>query len=260
MKRPKVGFFSFASCEGCQLAVLECEKEIPAILDAVEIVRFREAASYEGPEIEPAMDIAFVEGSITREKDAEEVREIRRRAKVLVALGACAATAGLNAMKNLRPIEAIRREVYGERAEWYETFPTRPVSAVVPVDYVLRGCPIDRLEFLRLLTFLLRDLPFPFPRRPLCMECKARGTVCVMLRGRPCLGPVIAGGCGAVCTRYGEGCEGCRGLLAGANLDGLRAAWKRLGVDGMAFDRRLRLFNAYAVAGLGAPREAGVPA
>jgi coenzyme F420-reducing hydrogenase gamma subunit len=245
--KPRLGFFSFASCEGCQLAVLECERELPALFGLVEIVRFREAASYEGREIEPALDVAFVEGSITRDEDADEVREIRRRAKVLVALGACAATAGLNALKNARPLARVRDEVYGDAASWYPTVPARPVSAVVPVDHTLRGCPIDRVEFLRLVTFLLRDLPMPVPKRPVCAECKAAGVVCVLLARRPCLGPVTTCGCRAICTRYGAGCEGCRGLLADANLDGLRYAWRRIGLGDADVEHHLRLFNNYAV-------------
>jgi coenzyme F420-reducing hydrogenase gamma subunit len=248
MTKPRLGFFSFASCEGCQLAVLECEREIPALLGRVEIVRFREAASYEGHEIgEVHLDVAFVEGSITREKDAEEVREIRRRSDVLVAFGACAATAGLNALKNLQPLRDLRATVYGDRAEWYETFPARPVSAVVTVDHVLRGCPIDRTEFLRLVAFLLRDLPLPVPRRPVCAECKANDTVCVMLDGEGCLGPVTACGCGALCTSRRRGCEGCRGLLPGANFAGLEDAWRRMGRDSKDLDERLKLFNAWGM-------------
>ncbi len=247
--RPRVGFFSTASCEGCQLAVLECERELPALFERVEIVRFREASSYEGREIgEEYLDVAFVEGSVTREKDAEEVREIRRRCGVLVALGACAATCGLNAMKNLRPLSESRTEVYGESADWYDTFPTRPVAAIAQVDYTLRGCPIDRVEFLRFLTFLLRDLPFPAPKRPVCSECKSAGVVCRMVLGQPCLGPVTTCGCGAICTRYGRSCEGCRGLLADANIAGIAYAWKRLGAERSLLDHRLNLFNAYTMA------------
>lgn len=251
MPKPRLGFFSFASCEGCQLAVLECERELPALLSHVEIVRFREASSFDGHEIgEFFLDVAFVEGSVTREKDAEEVREIRRRCTTLVAMGSCAATCGLNALKNLRPLAEVRKDVYGEKADWYETFPTRPVSAVVPVDFSLRGCPIDRVEFLRLVTFLLRDLPLPVPRRPVCAECKSNGTVCVLLRGEPCLGPVTACGCDALCTRFGRGCEGCRGILGGANLKGLAHAWGRIGRSEEELRSRMRLFNAYAIESL----------
>lgn len=248
MRKPRLGWFSFASCEGCQLAVLECEREFPALLSHIDIVRFREAASYDGHEIgEEHLDIAFVEGSITRDKDAEEVREIRRRSDVLVAFGACAATGGLNALKNLQPLREVRGEVYGDRAEWYETFPARPVSAVVTVDHVLRGCPIDRTEFLRFVTYMLRDLPVPVPRRPVCAECKANDTVCVMLAGEGCLGSVTACGCGALCTSRRTGCEGCRGLLPGANLAGLADAWQRMGRKPGELDERLKLFNAWGM-------------
>lgn len=249
MTKPRIGFFSFASCEGCQLAVLECERELPAIFGLVDIVRFREAASYEGREIgEEYLDVAFVEGSVTREQDADEVREIRRRCGTLVSLGACAATCGLNSIKNLRPLSDVRSDVYGTHAEWYDTYPTRPVAAVVAVDFTLRGCPIDRVEFLRLLTFLLRDLPFPAPKRPVCAECKAADVICHMVRGRPCLGPATACGCGAICTRFGRACEGCRGILADANLKGLAYAWKKLGADEGRLEQSLNLFNAYAMA------------
>lgn len=245
-KKPRVGFFSFASCEGCQLAFLECEEELPVLLEAVEIVRFREASSYEGREIGgEEFDVVFLEGTIAREKDAEEVRLLRKNAKIVVAFGACATTCGVNAIRNTRPLEIVRREVYGEKAGWYDVFPARPVSAVVPVDYTLRGCPVDRTELVKFLLFLLRDLPAPIPKYPVCFECKAAGVVCNYVRGRTCLGPVTTCGCGAICTRFGGRCEGCRGILPDANLEGLRYAYREVGRSEEDLKHDLQLFNSF---------------
>jgi coenzyme F420-reducing hydrogenase gamma subunit len=211
--KPKVAFFDFTSCEGCQLTVVDSLQTHPDLLDAVEIVQFREAMTEKGEDYA----IAFVEGSISRASDETRLKQIRDRAAVLVALGACAHLGGVNAIKNAQPLDDVRGYVYGDKAGWYETYPARPLSAVVKVDAFIPGCPIDREEFIEVVKCVLLGKKLPIPDYPLCVECKRKENVCLFHKGDFCLGPVTRAGCGAICPTYGDGCEGCRGLIPNPN-------------------------------------------
>jgi coenzyme F420-reducing hydrogenase gamma subunit len=216
--KPKVAFFEFTSCEGCQLTVVDSLQTAPELLEAVEIVRFREAMSEAGEDYA----VAFIEGSCSRPGDEPTIRKIREKAQLVVALGACAHLGGINAIRNRNDLAEVREYVYGDKAEWFETYPARPISAVVPVDAFLPGCPIDRHEFVRAVKALLQGRAPQIPDEPLCVECKLKENVCVYLRGRTCLGPITRAGCDAICPTFGDGCEGCRGLMSNPNVDSLR--------------------------------------
>jgi coenzyme F420-reducing hydrogenase gamma subunit len=239
--KPKVAFFDFASCEGCQLTVVDALQTHLDLLDAVEIVQFREASSARGQDYQ----IAFVEGSITRPQDEERIRGIREQASVLVALGACAHTGCVNALKNLHPLEDVRRWVYGENADWYETYPARPLSAVIEVDAVIPGCPIDRNEFVKVVAALLAGKKPPIPDYPVCVECKLKGNVCLFHIGKECLGPITRAGCDAMCPTYGDGCEGCRGLIPHPNENAMKEVLDEAGLTVEAIKARFTMFNAY---------------
>jgi len=211
--KPKVAFFDFTSCEGCQLTVVDSLQTHVDLLEAVEIVQFREAMTEKGEDYA----IAFVEGSISRESDEARLKQIRERAAVLVALGACAHLGGVNAMKNAQPLDDVRHYVYGDKADWYETYPARPLSAVVNVDAFIPGCPIDREEFIQVVKAALMGKKISVPDYPMCVECKRKENVCLFHKGGFCLGPVTRAGCGAICPTYGDGCEGCRGLIPNPN-------------------------------------------
>jgi coenzyme F420-reducing hydrogenase gamma subunit len=239
--KPKVAFFDFTSCEGCQLTVVDSLQTHLDLLDAVEIVQFREAISERGEDYA----VAFIEGSITRPSDEDRLRAIRERAAVLVALGACAHLGGVNAIKNLSPLEEARRYVYGDRAEWYATYAARPISAVVPVDAFIPGCPIDRQEFIEVVKALLRGKKPAIPDFPMCVECKLKENVCLFDKGGVCAGPVTRSGCGAICPTYGDGCEGCRGLISNPNRDSMQSV---LAAHGLTVDdimARMTIFGAY---------------
>ncbi|MEW6364103.1 MAG: NADH:ubiquinone oxidoreductase [Acidobacteriota bacterium] len=239
--RPKVAFFDFTSCEGCQLTVVDSLQTHLDLLDAVEIVQFREAMSEKGDDYA----VAFVEGSITRESDEARLRQIREQASVLVALGACAHLGGVNAIKNLSELDSVRRYVYGEKAEWFATYATRPLDAVVKVDAFIPGCPIDRRELIEVVKALLMGRKPPIPDYPLCVECKLKENVCLYDKGGVCNGPVTRAGCGAICPTYGDGCEGCRGLVPTPNRDSMQnvLAEHKLTVDDVM--ARMTMFNAY---------------
>ncbi|HSB79135.1 MAG TPA: NADH:ubiquinone oxidoreductase [Candidatus Methylomirabilis sp.] len=244
--RPKVAFFDFTSCEGCQLTVVDSLQTHPDLLDAVEIVQFREAISERGEDYA----VAFVEGSITRPSDEDRLKGIRDKAAVLVALGACAHLGGVNAMKNLSPLDDVRRYVYGDRADWYPTYAARPISAVVPVDAVIPGCPIDRHEFLGAVTALLLGKKPPIPDYPMCVECKLKENVCLFDKGGVCAGPVTRAGCGAICPTYGDGCEGCRGAVSNPNRDSMQSVLTAHGLTVQDCQARMTMFGAYQLQAL----------
>ncbi len=241
--KPKVAFFDFACCEGCQLTVVDALQTHLDLLDAVEIVQFREAISDRGEDYQ----IAFIEGSCTRKADEARLEKIRAQAAIVVALGACAHTAGVNALKNLHPLQDVRRWVYGDQAEWYDTYEARPISAVIEVDAIIPGCPIDREEFIRVVKALLLGKKPPIPDYPVCVECKLKENVCQFHVGKFCLGPVTRAGCGAICPTYNDGCEGCRGLIPNPNENAMKDVLSDAGLTVEEIMARFTMFNTYRV-------------
>lgn len=219
--KPKVGFFDFACCEGCQLQIANLEEDIIDLAGLVDIVEFREILTGKSPEY----DVAFVEGSITRENDEKRLEDIRSRSKVLVAFGSCAATGGINMLKNARGnLEEVRRDVYGEKwdSPHLATYPTRAVGEIVKVDHYVYGCPVNRDELLRVVEALVLGTKPEIPDYPVCAECKIKENVCMFHIGKTCLGPVVRAGCGAACPSNGVPCEGCRGAIPHANKNAMR--------------------------------------
>ncbi|WP_030664772.1 oxidoreductase [Streptomyces rimosus] len=256
--RPTLAVFKLASCDGCQLTLLDCEDELLAMAGQVEIAHFLEASSAVRP---GPYDLALVEGSVTTPRDAERVREIRAAARFLVTIGACATAGGIQALRNFADVEEFRATVYA-RPEYIATLATStPVSAHVPVDFELRGCPIDRGQLLEVITAFLAGRKPDVPDHSVCFECKRRGTVCVTVaHGTPCLGPVTHAGCGAICPAYGRGCYGCFGPSGSVNLPALIPLLRR---DGMSEDdvrRALRTYNAVSFAAVEAAGAEGAEA
>jgi len=241
MPKPKVAFFSFTCCEGCQLQVLSCEDELVDILNLIEIVNFREAID----EKRDDYDIAFIEGSVSRQHEIEEVKKIREKANVVVALGACSSTGGLNCLKNKFPMEEVKKVVYGEKSKYYkyfDTIPARPLDAVIPVDYYLHGCPITKSEFLNVLKALLTGKRPDMPNYPVCVDCKMTGNICVFEKGKTCMGPVTRAGCDAICVTYGAVCWGCRGTVDNPNTESHE---ETLRIYGLTADDLVRSFDLY---------------
>lgn len=243
--RPKVAFFDFTSCEGCQLTVVDALQDHPDLLEAVEIVQFREAMA----DAQRGEDylIAFVEGACTRQSDEARLKAIREQAAIVVALGACAHLGGVNALKYLQALDEARRYVYGEGAEWYDTYDVRPVEAVIPVDYFIPGCPIDREEFVACVKALLLGKKLPIPDYPVCVECKLRENACLFTRGQVCMGPVTRAGCGAICPSYGGSCEACRGFVSNPNDASMQEVLARHGLTADEVKTRYTLFTTYQV-------------
>ncbi len=213
MRKPQIAFFDFACCEGCQLTVLQLEEQLLDVLEHVDVVTWREAMTEESSDY----DIAFCEGSIARNEDIGRIERIRDQAKVLVTLGSCASIGCHNALKNKWEMEEMLDLVYGEEGKHFDTVPARPISAVVDVDYQTYGCPVSIGEFVEVVKHILTGQQYDPPNQPVCVECKLADNQCVYEKGEVCLGPITRCGCGAICTTYGEACQGCRGMMASAN-------------------------------------------
>lgn len=239
--KPKVAFFDFTSCEGCQLNKLDLENHILDLLEHVDIVEFREAMDDKADEY----DVAFIEGSISSPSCVQRIHDIRRRTKVLVALGACASNGGINAMKNLQPIETVRETVYGEDKYLFPTLPAMPVSAIVKVDYEIHGCPMSIPEFLQVFKSLVMGKDPIKADSPVCVECKLRENECLFDRGMVCLGPITRSGCDAICPSFGQFCTGCRGLVPNPNKNAMLDILQSHGLSLEEAEKRLLLFNAY---------------
>ena len=239
----KIAFFDFAGREGCQLTVLDALQTHLDLLEAVEIVQFREAMSEQGEDYK----IAFIEGSCTRPSDEARLQAIREKAQIVVALGTCAHLGGVNAIRNTQSLESVRHYVYGSKANIYDTCSVQPIGDVIPIDAFIPGCPIDQEEFLRSVRALLRGLRPDIPDYPVCVECKLRENGCLLARGKTCLGPIIRAGCGALCPTYGSGCEGCRGVIPNPNIESFRELLIENGLNPSDILTKLGLFNTYYI-------------
>ena len=244
-RRPRLGVFKLASCDGCQLTLLDCEDELLVVAGAVDIVHFPEASSKlaaDGP-----FDVVLVEGSVSTPEQLEEIRHIRACTTQLVSIGACATSGGIQALRNFADHEEFVHIVYA-RPEYIRSLATStPVADYVAVDFELRGCPIDRGQLLELLGALLAGRKPNIPNESVCMECKRRGVVCVVVsRGQACLGPVTHAGCGALCPAFDRGCYGCFGPRERPNVRSLVEHLEGEGHARRELHRSLRMFTGYA--------------
>jgi sulfhydrogenase subunit delta len=240
-EKPTLAVWKFTSCDGCQLSLLDLEDELLAIADTLEIAHFLEASSatVAGP-----YDVSLVEGSITTAHDEERIREIREASKFLISIGACATAGGIQALRNFADMEGFLAAVYAT-PEYVSTLATStPISDHVVVDLELQGCPINKRQLLEVITAFLHGRRPNISSASVCMECKRRGTVCVMVaHGTPCLGPVTHAGCGALCPSYDRGCYGCFGPMESPNTAALTKELASLGMGEKAVDRVFRTFN-----------------
>jgi coenzyme F420-reducing hydrogenase gamma subunit len=241
--RPKLAVWKFASCDGCQLTVLNCEDELIPLAGEVEIAYFPEAtrAVVEGP-----YDVSLVEGSITTPDDLERIEQVRRASRRLITIGACATSGGIQALRNFADVAEFRSVVYAH-PEYVATLDrSTPIAAHVRVDFELRGCPIDRRQLLEVLAAEIQGRAPRIPSHSVCVECKRRGNVCVMVaHGTPCLGPVTQAGCGALCPTFSRGCYGCFGPQDTPNTPSIA---HRLGELGMSEPEVLRVFRTFNAA------------
>lgn len=245
-RKPKLAVWKFASCDGCQLSLLDLEDEFMAIAAELEVSYFLEAsrAMVKGP-----YDISLVEGSITTRHDLDRIQQVRQNSKFLFTIGACATAGGIQALRNFSDVKEFTSVVYAKPESLETLSKSTPISEHVAVDFELRGCPINKLQLLEVIGAYLHQRKPNVPQHSVCIECKSRGTVCVMVaHGEPCLGPATQAGCGAICPSYGRGCYGCFGPKETPNTSSLSAWWSHLNVKEEEIVRAFRGFNAYAEA------------
>ena len=239
--KPRVGVFDFTGCEGCQLQILNCEDQLLDILGKIDIVNFREAIDQRSDDY----DIALIDGGISNPTDIERIKNIRSTAKLLVTIGSCSSTGGINCLKNFQSMDDVKEIVYGKKAEHIRTLPAGPVSAVVKVDFSIPGCPMDKDEFIRCLTELLAGKTPDIPDYPVCVECKLKENECVFDKGLFCLGPVTRAGCQARCPSLNNRCEGCRGLISNPNIDAEKDVLEKYGLSVDRVLDQFKLFQGY---------------
>jgi coenzyme F420-reducing hydrogenase gamma subunit len=242
--KPKIAVFKFASCDGCQLSLLDAEEELLAVAEAVDVAYFPEATRtmLKGP-----YDVGLVEGSITTHHDAERIQRVRRQCRVLITIGACATAGGIQALRNSQDVDEFVRVVYAT-PQYISTLQlSTPIAEHVPVDFELRGCPINKYQLVELISATLAGRKPNIPTYSVCLECKRRGNVCLAVaEGVPCLGPVTQAGCGAICPGFHRGCYGCYGPMESPNTASLTQAFRVLGQTDEQIVRAFRGFNAWA--------------
>jgi sulfhydrogenase subunit delta len=242
--KPKLAVWKFASCDGCQLSLLDCEDELLAVAGAVDIAYFPEATRtvQKGP-----YDLSLVEGSVTTPHDAERIHEVRRQSKFLVSIGACATSGGIQALRNFKDVRDFIRVVYATPSYIETLRRSTPISEHVPVDFELRGCPINKAQLVEVISAFLQARRPNVYAHSVCMECKMRGNVCVLVaQGQACLGPVTHSGCGAICPAFLRGCFGCYGPKETPNTQAMTRPLVALGQSDSDLVRAYRNVNAYA--------------
>jgi len=243
-RKPKLAVFKFSSCGGCQLALLDLEEELLEISDAVRIAYFMEASRAELP---APYDIALVEGAVSTPHEADLIKEIRKKSKFLVAIGACATAGGIQALRNWKDVKEFLEIVYPTPEFIQALDKAAPLSDFVKVDYELRGCPVNRHQVLELLNAYLNNRRPNIPPHSLCIECKIKGNICIMVaEGIPCLGPVTQAGCGAICPSYGRGCYGCFGPMESPNPESLAAYFEKMRIMRDEIGRMFREFTGWS--------------
>jgi coenzyme F420-reducing hydrogenase gamma subunit len=246
MPRAKLAVWKFASCDGCQLSLLDCEDELLALAGEIDIAHFLEASRAVG---RGPYDVSLVEGSITTAADARLIRDVRRRSKTLITIGACATAGGIQALRNMVDVDELRSVVYASPNFVDSLATSTPIAAHVPVDVELRGCPIDRHQLLDVLAATLQGRRPDLPTHSVCFECKSLGRTCVLVaHGTPCLGPITQAGCGALCPSVDRGCYGCFGPAESVNAASLLGRLRDLGATDGELYRLLRTFNTAAPA------------
>ena len=236
--KPKVAFFDSACSKGDQLQIANLEEDLHALLEQLEVVSFREVMK----EHSDNYDIAFIEGSCTRLQDEDRLRQIRKNAKIVVAIGSCATIGGINALRNYRELDDVKKVVYGDSAKLFDAYTARPIDAVITVDAYVHGCPIDKDEFLHVVKSLLLGKKPDIPTYPVCVECKKNENECAFERGQFCVGPVTRAGCNSCCINEGTKCWGCRGLVDNPNENSQKEVLIK---NGLTVDDAISKFRLY---------------
>jgi sulfhydrogenase subunit delta len=240
MKKPRVGIFDFACCEGCQLQIANMGEDLLDVLGSIDVMEWREVMSEKWAK---KFDIAVIEGSITNSHAVERIQRIRKKSKILIAYGSCATIGGVNGMKNNFNIDDIRKYVYGQSYQFFHTELTKAVHQVVKVDYFVNGCPVYIPEFVAVLKAVLQGIPYNVPDYPVCVECKLNENVCMYDKKITCLGPVTKAGCNSWCINNGNICYGCRGMVSNPNEKGAQDVLSKYKIPMDLILNKMNMYN-----------------
>ena len=242
-EKKKLAVWKFSSCDGCQLSLLDCEDQLLAIAERLDVAFFAEASSAVLP---PPYDLSLVEGSISSLEQQDLIREVRRSSRYVVTIGACATSGGIQALRNFSSLDEVARPIY-PHPEWLHSLAqTKAIREFIPVDYELYGCPIAKEQLLEVIGAFLDERSPQIPRESVCAQCKRRGISCITVaRGVPCLGPITQAGCGAICPAYGRGCYGCFGPKEHPNVAALAHFWDQNGMKKNEIAQALKLIHSW---------------
>ncbi len=248
-KKVKVGIYEFTGCAGDALTIIHSEDKLVDFFNSAEIVTFLMAKSDNN--FDAKVDIALVEGSISTEKQIEELKKIRENAKLLVAIGSCACYGGPQAARyGTGDFEERLKMVYGDASfssEIGKPVESKPLDDYVKVDFKVPGCPINAEQFFYVYTKLIHGIKPEIFKFPVCTECKWRENECLLLKDKLCLGPITAAGCGARCPSNNLPCVGCWGPIEEANISSEFKLLKEKGFSPEEIERKLRMFGGKAM-------------
>jgi coenzyme F420-reducing hydrogenase gamma subunit len=240
--KPRVAVHKFSSCDGCQLAFLNLGEDLLTLARRVDLVHFAEAGPLD-PDID--VDVAFVEGSVSTPEDLERIQHIRAHSQLLIAIGACATSGGIQSLRNGVFGEDWVTQIYSHPEAITSLERSTPIASHVKVDFELWGCPVSGPQMLAVVNALLLGVAPRDNADKVCTECKRQGYPCVMVtHGIACMGPVTRAGCGALCPSLGRDCYGCYGPAENANTDALAAQFATLGLAPDAIIQRFQSINS----------------
>ena len=240
--KPRVGIFSLTSCDGCQMQILNLEDDLLDLANSVDIVNFALAQQIND---EGKLDVCLVEGAVSNDREVKIIKKLRKRSKILVAFGTCAVFGGIPSIKNLKDKEKIKKLVYGKGSEFISSINATGLDEYVKVDYYLRGCPVNKNEFLNFVQGIIFSRPPVEDNNPVCYECKLNENDCLLLKGEYCVGPITFGGCNAICIENNVACTGCRGPIVDANVNEMVLILKKLGANKKITEQLLQKFAAH---------------
>lgn len=217
MIKPKLAIFEFTDCEGCEVEIISLRDRFLALEKRFDIVNWRlgQENNQPGP-----YDIVIIEGTPIARREVDLLRELREQSKTLIALGACACLGGIPGIIDKRERKKWYEKIYGNKYK-PRGIDALPLSAYVAVDFLIHGCPVNKDEVVRIVEDLLAGKPLKYRGWSVCFDCKQAGNECRLIDKKPCLGPIIQGGCGAVCVSGGSACYGCFGLRKDPNIKAL---------------------------------------
>lgn len=246
IKKPAIAVHKFSSCDGCQLALLNLGESLLTLSSLVDIRHFAEA----GPLDENAkVDIAIIEGSISTTHDIERINRIRKNSALVMTIGACATSGGIQALRNMAETQQWIAGIYANPSVINSLDKSTAIKQHIKVDLELWGCPVSKHQLVMAIRALLFGVLPVEQNEKVCMECKRQQSVCVMVtKNEACMGPVTRTGCGALCPSVGRDCYGCYGPAENPNTQALANRLQGLGLIKDEVARRFLFINSGAEA------------